>query len=201
MTKSKLNLLDEHRQAWLHLLGKTKRFRGTVSRFGHKHRQGKDIKKGATLVLTDVHLVGSPNTIDHVWIDYTPNLAILGEHLRPNGIIEFEATVDSYVKGGSNIYGKGKGTFDDLGLSNIKSVKIIKEPYWTKQYDALIGDNLISYAITTHRNVKSGGLVIGKDPKGFLGSIHVGQGFANQLARFLSYRWAVELPAKYRSQR
>lgn len=193
-----INLLDEHRIGWLHLVGKTKRFRGTVARFGHKHRQGAEIKKGATLMLVNVHLVGSPKVIDHVWVDYRIDLAKFGEHIRPNGEIEFTATVASYEKGGANIYGKGTGTFDDLGLEDLHNVKIIHEPFLPKAYleHALIDDELVRYAIITKTNTKSG-TVIGTDPKGYLGKIRVGQGFANRVARTLSYNWHVVMPSKY----
>lgn len=193
---NKLNLLDDHRSAWSHLVGQRKTFRGTISRFGHKHRQGAQIKKGATLVLTDVHQYRSKNQIDHVWIDYTPELAQFGEHLRPNGIIEFDAIVSSYVKGGKNIYGKGEGTFDDLELTDVKNVTIIKEPYFPKSYDALIDDDFISYIIKTRQNLASGKSV-GKDPYGKLGTIKIGQGFCNRFAKTLSWKWINTLPKKY----
>ena len=97
MTKD-IDLLDAHRDAWTHLLGQRKVFRGKIKRLGHKHRQGSDIKKGATLLLVDVHLVRSSKTIDHAWIEYTPELAQFGEHIRPNGTIEFEALVTKYIE-------------------------------------------------------------------------------------------------------
>lgn len=192
----KPNLLDEHRKAWELLVGKRKVFRGTVKRFGHKHRQGADIKRGATLLLVDVHQKHSKNVIDHVWVEYTPELAKFGEHIRPNGIIEFSAIVSTYTKGGKNIYGKGSGTFDDLELSDLKRVTIVKEPYLPKSYGAIVDDELISYAIRTHQNIKSG-TSLGKDPYGVLGTIHIGQGFCNRFSKMLSWRWINELPKKY----
>lgn len=191
-----MELLDDHRDAWSHLLGKRKIFRGQVKRFGHKHRQGANIKKGATLLLVDVHLLRSPNKIDHAWIDYTPELAIYGEHIRPNAIIEFEALVATYEKGGKNIYGKGVGTYNDLQLTDIKNVKIIKEPYLPKSYNPIVDDELLSYIIKTRQNLKQG-LVVGEDPRGQLGKIRIGQGFCNKFAKMLSWRWINELPEKY----
>lgn len=181
-----LNLLDPHRKAWLPYVGKVKTFRGRVERFGHKHRQGADIKRGATLVLTDVHLKGSQNKIDHAWIDYIPELAVFGAEIRPGSRIEFDAQVDFYTKGGKNIYGKGSGTFDDLELTNIKQVKILSHPRLKKT--DLVGANLVSYAIGTKTNVKRG-LYLGLDPQKRLGKIYVGQTFANRLARRLSYEF------------
>ena len=193
---SKPNLLDDHRKAWEHLIGQRRIFRGTVSRFGHKRRQGDKIKRGATLVITDVNLFRSPNKIDHVWLDYTPEIAVLGEHIRPNAIIEFEAEVSTYIKGGKNIYCKGEGTFDDIELINIKNVKVIKEPFSPKSYELLIDENLVSYAIRARLNVQQG-VILGEDPYGRLGKIRIGQGFCNKLAKKLSWRWINELPEKY----
>lgn len=192
----KLNLLDDHRGAWAPLVGKRKIFRGTVVRFGHKHRQGAKVKRGATLVLTDVHQRHSSQVIDHVWVDYTPELAQFGEHIRPKCILEFEATVAPYTKGGKNIYGKGEGTFDDLELIDLKNVKIVKEPYLPKSYPALVDDDFISYIIATHQNISSG-KVVGQDPRGYLGSIKIGQGFCNRFAKRLSWQWINLLPVKY----
>lgn len=195
MTKD-IDLLDAHRDAWTHLLGQRKVFRGKIKRLGHKHRQGSDIKKGATLLLVDVHLVRSSKTIDHAWIEYTPELAQFGEHIRPNGTIEFEALVTTYVKGGKNIYGKGIGTYDDIQLTDISKVKIIKEPYLPKSYTALVDDEFVSYIIKTRQNLKQG-LVVGEDPRGQLGKIRIGQGFCNKFAKTLSWKWINELPEKY----
>lgn len=192
-----VNLVDDHREAWSHLIGQRKRFRGTVSRFGHKHRQGDKIKRGATLVLVDVRQLHSPNVIDHVWVDYTVELAQFGEYLRPNGVIEFEAEVSVYEKGGKHVYGTGLSTFDDIELINIKDVKLIKIPYWSKTYPALVDDEFISYIIKTRQNIASG-KVVGKDPFGQLGSIKIGQGFCNRFAKTLSWRWMNLLPEKYR---
>lgn len=191
-----VDLLDDHRDAWSHLLGERKVFRGQVKRLGHKHRQGSTIKKGATLLLVDVHLVRSPNKIDHAWVDYTPELAILGEHIRPNAIIEFSALVTTYIKGGKNIYGKGSGTYDDLQLTDISNVKVIKEPYLPKSYAPIVDDELVSYIIKTRQNLKQG-LVVGNDPRGQLGKIRIGQVFCNKFAKTLSWRWINELPEKY----
>ena len=193
----KPNLLDDHRSAWSHLVGERRTFRATVARFGHKHRQGATIKKGATLLLVDVHQLHSPNQIDHAWIDYTPELASLGEHVRPNGVIEFDATVSTYTKGGKNIYGKGEGTFDDIELTDIKNAAIIKEPYFPKSYETLMDDDLVSYIIKTRQNLKTG-RVVGKDSYGKLGSIKIGQGFCNRFAKTLSWKWMNQLPEKYR---
>ena len=195
---TKLNLLNEERKHWAKLVGQRKTFRGSVTRFGHKHRQGADIKRGATLVLTDVHQFRSKHIIDHIWIDYTPELAIHGEHIRPNAIIEFTAEVSTYTKGGKNIYGKGVGTFDDIKLTDIQDVKIIKEPRLPKAYmeDALLDDALVSYVIATKQNLKQG-TIIGTDPRGQLGTIRIGQGFCNRLAKTLSWKWINKLPPKY----
>lgn len=186
MKMNKLKLLDDHRKAWASLLGKRKYFRGTVKRFGHKHRQGSQIKRGATLLLTDVHLKYSNKVIDHAWVDYNVDLAVLGEYIKPGSLIEFEARVKSYDKGGKNIYGKGTGTYQDLELANIKHVKVLTSS--TLAYGDLIDNDLIRYAITTRTNIKHG-KYLGKDPKGYLGSIYVGQTFANKLARYLSWKW------------
>lgn len=185
---TKLNLLDDHRKAWKSLLGKRKYFRGTVKRFGHKHRQGAKIKRGATLLLTNVHLKYSNKVIDHAWIEYNPKLAVLGEYIKPGSLIEFEARVDSYDKGGKNIYGKGTGVYQDLELVNVKHVKVLTSR--TIAYGDLIDNDLVSYAIRTRTNIKHG-TYLGKDPKGYLGSIYVGQTFANKLARYLSWKWKV----------
>lgn len=193
-----VNLLDEHRAAWEKLIGQRKTFRGRVVRFGHKRKQGSQIKKGATLVLEDVNQKYSPNKIDHVWIDYTPELCKFGEHIRPNAIIEFDAEVSTYIKGGKNIYGKGVGTFDDIELINVDNVKIIHEPAFPKAYreQALVDDAFISYIIATKQNLARG-TAVGEDPRGSLGTIRIGQGFCNRFAKTLSWRWINTLPKKY----
>lgn len=183
---TKINLLDEHRKSWLKYLTKRKTFRGKVERFGHKHKQGNKIKRGATIVLVDVHLKNSPLKIDHAWLDYTVEIAKFGEEVIPGSLIEFSAIVSTYKKGGKNIYGKGQGTYDDLELTDVTNVKVISHPRLKK--DAIINDKLISYAIGTRTNVKHG-LFIGNDPYGKLGHIYVGQTFANRLSRLLSYKY------------
>ena len=181
-----IKMLDESRKDWIHLLGKVHTFRGVVDRFGHKHRQGSQIKRGATLCLTDVHLKYSNKIIDHAWIDYSPKLAKFGEYLKPGTIIEFKAVVSTYDKGGKNIYGKGVGTYQDLELIKISHVKIIKSR--PVVYDDLIDDQLISYAIKTRTNIKHG-TYLGVDPQKRLGKIYIGQTFANKVAKYLSWKW------------
>lgn len=185
--KKKIMLMDDSRIPWAHLLGKTKIFRGTVSRFGHKHRQGKDIKRGATLCLVDVHLKHSNKIIDHVWVNYTSIWAVFGEVLKPGAVVEFTATVAAYDKGGKHIYGRGQGVYQDLELINCKNLRAISHPRLVQS--DLIDDNLVSYAIATKTNITRG-TYLGQDPQGKLGKIYVGQTFANRLARYLSYKWS-----------
>lgn len=93
-------------------------FRGTISKTGKKH--GKS--SGATIVLVDVHLKGSSKVIDHAWVNYTPTLAALNEFYTGD-IIEFEAGIQEYTKGGANTpagkqaykdYKDQKITFDEM---------------------------------------------------------------------------------------
>lgn len=186
-----LFILDKHRQAWEHLLGQRRCFRATVNRFGHRHRQGAKIKKGATLCVTDVHLKGSKYVIDHVWLDYTVDLAVFGERLKPGTLLEFTAVVITYEKGGKNIYGQAKGTYQDFGLADVNNCQIIQHPRY-RQSD-LIGPLLISYAIKSHTNINSGKF-LGYDPLIPQRKIYVGQTFANHLAKFLSWKWSNKQP-------
>lgn len=185
-------LLSNKRKDWEGLVGQTRRFRGTVDRFGHKHRQGADIKKGATLCLVNVHLKYSNKVIDHVWVSYTAKLAKFGEYLKPGSVIEFDAVVVFYGKGGKNGTSLNR-TGVDIGLDDLSEITIVSHPRLKK--DDLVGDELISLAIRTRTNVKRG-IAIGEDPKGYLGTIYIGQGFANRLARILSGKWHSEYEAK-----
>lgn len=187
-------LLSNKRKDWEKLVGQIRRFRGTVNRFGHKHRQGADIKKGATLCLIDVHLKHSSKVIDHVWVSYTPKLAKFGELIKPGSVIEFDAVVAFYGKGGKNGTAENR-TGVDIGLNDLSEITVISHPRIKK--DDLVGSELVSLAIRTRTNVKRG-ISIGEDPKGFLGTIYIGQVFANRLARILSAKWNRECKAASR---
>lgn len=191
MKNKAINLLTDDREAWATLYGKRKIFRGRVSRFGHKHRQGAQIKRGATLCLTDVHIKGSNKSIDHVWVDYTVELAKHGELIVAGSLIEFQAVVTAYVKGGKNLEKLDPTDFDadktyhDLELSQLSNIKVIRHKRLNKT--SLIGTNLTAYAIKTRTNIANG-VFLGMDPQNRLGKIYVGQNFANKLAKYLSWK-------------